>query len=204
MRRALQSAVLVGALVLMSGCAVVDHAGAAATVDGQRLTTTQLSDEFTRLDTALGSQPKPATMDQLNRVLLTLWIGDRVMQRAVALNHLSIDKVATGKLHRQIEQQVGGAAKLDAYVASKGVPPNWLWMVLGNSVLTTQLGAKLIGGTDTTAQDNAANAYLQKLAETMDIQVAPRFGAWENSQMVVAATPNDLSVPVSPTSSSLG
>ena len=198
MRRTVKALALVTALAITSGCAVIDQAGAAATVNGQRFTTTQLSDEFTRLDTALGAQQKPATMDQLNRVLLTLWIGDQVMRRAVELNHLSIDKVKTGALHRQIEQQVGGAAKLDAYVASKGVPPNWLWMVLGNSILTTQLGAKLIGGTDTTAQDNAANAYLQKLAETMDIQVAPRFGAWENSQMVVAATPNDLSVQVSP------
>lgn len=193
MRRALQAAVLIGALVLTSGCAVIDHAGAAATVGSARYSEEQLASDAARLDKALGNQAKPATQDVINRNLITIWIGDQVMQKAVAANHLVEDKVAIGKLHRTLVNQVGGAQALDAFVASRGVAPNMVWMVLRNSVYTTDLGAKLIGGTDTTAQDSAAGAYLTKLAATMSIEVAPRFGKWDGASMAAVANPADLS-----------
>ncbi len=193
MRRALQAAVLIGALVLTSGCAVISHAGAAATVGDARYSEDQLASDAARLDKALGTQAQPATPDAINRNLITIWIGDQIMQKAVAKNHLVENKVAIGKLHRTLVNQVGGAAALDGFVASRGVAPNMVWMVLRNSVYTTDLGAKLIGGTDTTAQDAAAGAYLTKLAATMSIDVAPRFGKWDAAKMAAVANATDLS-----------
>lgn len=202
MRRALQAAVLAGALVLTSGCALIDRPGAAAIVDGKRLTTQELATDFAKLDTALGKQAKPGTQDQLNRAIITLWVGDILMKKAAAANHVEVNWAAVGKLHRQLVQQLGGAAQLDAYAASKGVPPNLIWTVLANGVLTTDLGAKLVGGTDTTAQNNAANAYIKKLAGTVRIEVSPAYGAWDTEQLTVAAK-DDLSTAVS-TSATLG
>ncbi|MHB0929580.1 MAG: hypothetical protein ACYC3W_11890 [Candidatus Nanopelagicales bacterium] len=193
MRRAFQAAVLVGALILTSGCAVVEHAGAVATVNGSRYTEQQLASDASRLEKALGSQARPATDDVINRNLITIWVSDQVMQRAVRAEGLVENKVAIGKLHRTLLNQVGGQQALDAFVASRGIAPNQLWMVLRNSVYTTDLGAKLIGGTDTNAQNAAAGAYLAKLASGMSIAVSPRFGAWDPAKMVAVAPANDLS-----------
>ena len=46
MRRVVQAVVLAGALVLTSGCALIDRAGAAAVVDGARYTDTQLATDL--------------------------------------------------------------------------------------------------------------------------------------------------------------
>ena len=192
MRRVLQATVLVGALLLSSGCALVDRAGAAAVVDGVRYSDEQLAADFAALDKALGKADKPATMEEINRNFISIFVGDQLMQKAITLQHITPDKAVIGKLRRQLEVQLGGADQLEAYAATKGIAPTQLWMVLRNSVLTTDLGAALVGGTDTDAQNAAANAYLAKLAASMKVEVAPRFGAWDMSQMSAVAF-DDLS-----------
>ena len=192
MRRVLQATVLVGALLLASGCALVDRAGSAAVVDGVRYTNEQLEADFVSLDRALGTADKPATMEEINRNFIAIFVGDQVMQKAIADNNVTPDKAAIGKLRRQLEVQLGGEKQLEAYAASRGISPSQLWIVLRNSVLTTDLGAALVGGTDTDAQNSAASEYLAKVAATMDIEVAPRFGKWDPSQMTAVAY-DDLS-----------
>lgn len=194
MRRVVQAVVLVGALVLTSGCALVDRAGAAAVADGARYTEAQLNADFIALDKALGSQDAPATMDDLNRNFITMFISDQVMQRALADNNIEPDPVTVGKLRRSLVKQLGSEAKLEAFAATKGIAPNQIWMVLRNSVQTTNLGAKLVGGTDTDAQNAAASQYLQGVAQAMDIEVAPRFGTWDPKTFSAVAPVDDLSL----------
>ena len=58
MRRGL--AALLGAVLLVTtGCALTDRAGAAVIIDGQRYTSQQLANDFRALDEALGDQQKP-------------------------------------------------------------------------------------------------------------------------------------------------
>lgn len=193
MRRVLQAAVLVGALVLTSGCALIDRSGAAAVVDGVRYTDTQLADDFASMSKALGKQAQPGSMEEVNRNFITIFISDRIIQKAIAENGVEVDKATVGKLRRSLEQQLGSEQGLEAFAASKGIAPDQIWTVLRNSVLTTDLGAKLIGGTNTDDQNSAATAYLAGLAKTMSIEVSPRFGTWDAGQMVAVAPVDDLS-----------
>lgn len=200
MRRVLQAAVLVGALVLTSGCALTDRAGAAAVVEGARYTEAQLEADFAGLDKALGSQSRPGTMEEMNRNFITMFVTDQLVQKAIADNGIEIDKATVGKLRRSLEKQLGGEQQLIAYAATRGVAPNQLWTVLRNSVLMTDLGAKLIGGTNTDDQNAAASTYLQGLAKTLDIEVAPRYGTWDSTQLTTVASTDDLSKPAAATS----
>jgi hypothetical protein len=193
MRRVLQAVVLAGALVLTSGCALTDRAGAAAVVDGARYTETQLSTDFANLDKALGKTARPGSMEEVNRNFISIFVSDKILQKAIAKQGVEPNKVTIGKLHRSLVKQLGSAKALDAFAAARGIAPNQIWKVLTNSVLTTDLGAKLIGGTNTTDQNNAAAAYLQIVAKTMNIEVAARFGAWDPKQMLTVAAADDLS-----------
>ena len=193
MRRVLQAAVLVGALVLTSGCALIDRAGAAAVVDGVRYSDTQLEADFASLDKALGKQQRPGTMEEVNRNFITIFISNRIMEKAIADNHLAVDKATVGKLRRSLEKQLGGVTQLEAFAATRGIAPSQIWTVLRNGVLTTDLGAKLIGGTNTDEQSAAANTYLQGLAKTMTIEVAPRYGSWDVAKLTTVAPADDLS-----------
>ena len=197
MRRVVQAVILVGALVLSSGCAVVDRAGAAAVVDGVRYTDSRLAADFVLLNKALGKQKAPGTMEEVNRNFITIFVADQILQKAVADNDIKPDKAAVGKLRRSLEKQLGSKAALEAFAATRGIAPNQIWAVLRNSVLTTDLGAKLIGGTNTDNQNSAANEYLRGLAKTMHIEVAPRFGTWDASSLTTVAPANDLSAAAS-------
>lgn len=194
MRRVVQAVVLAGALVLTSGCALLDRAGAAAVVDGARYTDTQLAADFANMDKALGKQDRPGTMEEVNRNFISIFVSDQIMQQAAPAAGIEPNKVTIGKLHRSLVKQLGSAKALDAFAAARGIAPNQIWQVLRNSVLTTDLGAKLIGGTNTDDQNAAAFAYLQKVAKTMNIEVAQRFGAWDPEQMITVASVDELSV----------
>lgn len=193
MRRVIQAVVLVGALVLTSGCSLIDRAGAAAVVDGVRYSETQLDADFVSLNKALGKQEAPGTMDEVNRNFITIFVSDQIMQKAAADNDLHVDKAVVGKLRRSLEKQVGGEKALLQFAATRGIAPNQIWMVLRNSVLTTDLGAKLIGGTNTDDQNSAAAQYLAGIAKTMKIEIAPRFGTWDAATAVTVAPVDDLS-----------
>lgn len=194
MRRVVQAVVLVGALVLTSGCALIDRAGAVAVVDGVRYTETQLNDDFVALDKALGKEAQPGTMEEVNRNFITIFVSDQVMLKAMADNNIEVNKDTVGKLRRSLEKQLGSEKALEQFAATRGIAPNQIWMVLRNSVVTTDLGAKLIGGTNTDDQNAAAQQYLAGLAVTMNIEVSPRFGAWDPTQYVTVAPVDDLSV----------
>ena len=194
MRRVVQAVVLAGALVLTSGCALIDRAGAAAVVDGARYTDTQLATDFANMDKALGKQDRPGTMEEVNRNFISIFVSDQVMQKAAAAAGVKPNKVTIGKLHRSLVKQLGSEKALDAFAAVRGIAPNQIWQVLRNSVLTTDLGAKLIGGTNTDDQNAAAFTYLQKIGQTMNIEIAQRFGAWDPKQMITVVSVDDLSV----------
>ena len=188
-------AALLGAVLLVTtGCTLTDRAGAAVVVDGSRYTTEQLATDFRALDRALGQQQKPGTMDQVNRAIISIFISKALMEKAIAAEDLTVDKAAVSTLRKSLEDQLGGADKLEAFAATRGVPPSMIWTVLKNSVFQTELGAKLIGGTDTDAQSKAALQYLQQLSKTMTIDVAPRYGKWDPSQLAANTPADDLSV----------
>lgn len=192
-------AALLGAVLLVTtGCTMTDRVGAALVVDGNRYTTQQLATDFRALDDALGQQEKPGTMDQVNRAILSIVISKALMDKAIELEDLTLDKAAVGALRRSLEKQLGGEQELIAFAASRGVPPSMIWTVLKQSVFLTELGAKLIGGTDTDAQTTAANAYLQDLSKSMNIEVAPRYGAWDPSQMIAGTPIDDVSISALP------
>lgn len=174
---------------------MADRAGAAVVIDGERYSTQDLANDFSRLDEALGDAEKPGTMDDVNRAIIGIIVADKIMDKVSAAENLDIDMGEVAILRNNLTNQLGGEAQLLAFAASRGVPPNLLDTVLKQSVFQTELGAKLIGGTDTDAQGEAALTYLRDFAKTMQIEVSPRYGTWDVNQLVPVAPLDDLSKP---------
>ena len=188
-------AALLGAVLLVTtGCTLTDRAGAAVIIDGQRYTSQQLANDFRALDEALGDQQKPGTMDQVNRAIISILISKAIMEKASKETGVAINQDAIATLREQLIMQTGGEKEFAAFAATKGVPPTMIDDVLANTVFTNDLGAKLVGGTNTDAQVQAANEYFLGLAKTMNVEVAPRYGKWDPSQMLADLPVNDLSV----------
>lgn len=189
-------AALLGAVLLVtSGCAMADRAGAAAIIDGERYTAEDLSAHFQELDTALGNAEKPGTMDEVNRAIIGIIVAEAIMDKVSATEGVDVDMAEVASLRANLTQQLGSEAEMLAFAASRGVPPSLLDSVLKQSVFQTELGAKLIGGTDTDAQGEAALAYLRETSKTMSIEISPRFGSWDVSQLVAVPPLDDLSTP---------
>ena len=189
-------AALLGAVLLVtSGCAMADRAGAAAIVDGNRYSAQELANDFRELDAALGTEQKPGTMDEVNRAIIGIVVADMIMDKVSTAENLDVDMAAVATLRDNLTKQLGGEQQLLAFAASRGVPPRLLDTVLKQSVFQTELGAKLIGGTDTDAQGEAALKYLQDFSKNMNIEVSPRFGTWDPSQLVAVPPIDDLSKP---------
>ena len=187
-------AALLGAVLLVtSGCGIAERAGAAAIVDGDRYSAQELAAHFRELDEALGNAEKPGTMDDVNRAIIGIVVADKIMDKVSAAENLEVDMSEVAILRENLTKQLGSEEEMLAFAASRGVPPSLLDTVLKQSVFQTELGAKLIGGTDTDAQAEAALAYLRDIAKTMQIEVSPRFGSWDATQLVPVAPIDDLS-----------
>ncbi len=196
MRRAFQAVVLVGVLALTSGCSLIDRAGAAAVVDGQRYTNDQLASDFVALDHELGNASKPGTMDQINLNFINIFVSHEVALRAASELGLEVDAAAVQKVRYGIEGQLGGWQKTKAYAASKGIAPSLLDDLFVDSAIMAAIGKKLAPTADATTQSNMASAYLGSVVKKMSIEVAPRYGAWDAKNLTVAANASDLSTSV--------
>lgn len=198
MRRVFRLAAAATAVVLLtSGCTLIDRAGAAAVIDGTRITDSALSAEALDMQAALAGQEATVTDAEMARAILAIHVQDHVIRTAAQQQGIEVDTETIAKLRQELKDQVGGTdAELAAFAAAQGVPPALVDTVLGLSVMMADLGAKLAPEGDENAQGQAAVAYLSQLATTMDIEIAPRFGSWDPTQFTVAEPVNDLSLPI--------
>ena len=191
-------AALMGAVLLVTtGCTLTDRVGAAAIIDGQRYTTEQLAADFHALDAALGNEQKPGTMDEVNRAIISILISKAIMEKASRESGVAIDLAAVATLRGQLVEQMGSEQAFLTFAATKAVPPALIDDVLAGSVFATDLGAKLVSGTNTDAQTQAANEFLTAIASTLSVEVAPRYGAFNPTTLSADLPVDDLSAPAS-------
>ena len=196
MRRMIRAAAAAGVIALLTtGCTLVDRAGAAAIVGGERLAESSVDASYASLVTALEGQQLQASSTEIVRGIVSMYVQNRVIAEAAARAGVTPSAAQIAELRQQLIDQVGEGSKLDSFAASQGVPPMMIDEVLAASVAVTDLGAKLQPGADGDSQSQAAMEYVLQVANEMSIEVAPRYGAWDVNQLGVGETVNDLSIP---------
>ena len=193
------SAVLVVAVLGLSACDPKE-AGSAAVVGGTRITETQLDanarDVTDRLHAAGADVP---STDQLLRAQLEVLVDTTLVEEAARREGITVTQ---GEVDELI-QQAGGRSTVEKQLLTQ----QNLWLApdhvdaLARSVLIQRaLGERLAPTGDSTAQSDAVTKYMGQLSDELGVDISPRYGVWDSSQLHIGTPPNDLSSPASATS----
>jgi hypothetical protein len=193
------AAVLVVAVLGLSACDPKE-AGSAAVVGGTRITETQLDTnarEVTDRLHAIGATIPDA--DALLRAQLEVLVDTTLVDEAARREGITVTQ---GEIDQLVEQ-AGGRSTVEKQLLTQQnlwLPPGSVDDLARSVLIQRQLGQRLAPTGDATAQSDAVTKYMSDLANELGVDVSPRYGAWDNSQLHIGAPPNDLSRPASATS----
>ncbi|MEU4652780.1 SurA N-terminal domain-containing protein [Streptomyces sp. NPDC023723] len=190
------TAAIAAAAPLLTACGNDAHPGAAAVVDGRRITVAQLED---RVDEVRAAQraavPDETQYEQaiartggLTRDTLQSMVLDQVLHRAARDANVTVTRKEIQGMRAGLEEQAGGAKALETvWLQQYGIAPARV-----DENLRLQLEAQKLAqhlGTDT--GQPAFWKALSQTSEKLDIDLNPRYGTWDvaKSSRADAQTP---------------
>ena len=197
LRRPVVALVAVGAFAL-TACSG-PSAGTAASVGATSISVSQLSanvqelkGQVTALQGASWDDAK-ATSRILTDNVTYLLLDEAARREGITVTQGDVDKL----INQAVESNAGGdRKKFVENLAAAGTPESQIPLAARAVLIRTELEKKLAPGeTDSVKIDQAIKDYLQKVADDLGVDVAPRFGRWDTSIAGLADPPNDLSVP---------
>ena len=194
------SAAIVAAAPLLTGCGSEAHPGAAAVVDGRRITVAQLEGRVNEVRSAQRAASKDdaqyeqviANTGTLTRDTLHGMVLDRVLDRAAKNAGVTVTRKDSQQMRSALEQQAGGSKALEtAWLQNYGVAPRRLDDSLRTEIEAQKLAAAL--GADMNTTDGKAVFWkaMSTASKQLHVDLNPRYGAWDvqKSSRVDATTP---------------
>ena len=182
---------LLAASPLLTACGSDAHAGAAAMVDGDRITVSQLQGQVKDVRNAQVDSPQAAQLlggtSQLSRATLNSMIFDRVLARAAKDNGVSITRRDVQHARAEAEKASGGAARLRAmWLQQYAIAPSQIDTTFRNQLRLEKVSAAI--GADRSTPEGQARLVeaLHKVSSSMRIDVSPRFGTWDDKKVLLS------------------
>ncbi|MFJ9410643.1 SurA N-terminal domain-containing protein [Streptomyces sp. NPDC101393] len=183
---------LLAATPLLAACGSDAHPGAAAVVDGKRISVSQLQARVKDVREAQGKSPQGGQMimntGRLSLATLNGMIFDQVLARSAKDAGVTVTRNDVQKWRAQAEKRAGGAARLKAMWLQQAIAPDEIDAMVRNQLLLDGLSKRL--GADRTqpqGQQQLAKA-LSKTSRSMGIDVNPRFGEWDDKEVILGQT----------------
>ncbi|WP_267245148.1 SurA N-terminal domain-containing protein [Streptomyces sp. PR69] len=181
------SAALLVAAPLLAACGNEAHPGAAAVVGGERIPVAAVQAQVKEVRAAQERSPQSAQLikdsGRLTRAKLYDLIVDQVVRRAADDAGVEVTRKEVQEARSALERQAGGADQLAAmYLQQRGVAPGQIDDVVRRDVMVNKLAAA-IGATNTPEGQQKLNDAFTAAAESLDIDVNPRFGAWSDQKL---------------------
>ncbi|MFJ2201807.1 hypothetical protein [Streptomyces violaceusniger] len=163
---------------LLTACGEAPRPGAAAVMDGGRITVSELQGQVKAVREAQRHDPRAAQMvagsGRLSQDTLIRMIQFRVIERAGKDNGISLTRREIQRARSAAEGQSGGATALRALYLQQGIAPGGIdeavRMDLTRNALLRKLGTSKV------------NEVFARTSKALDIKVNPRYGKWDNSQ----------------------
>ncbi|NBE57017.1 SurA N-terminal domain-containing protein [Streptomyces boluensis] len=182
------SAALLVAAPLLAACGNEAHPGAAAVVEGERITVAQLQSRVTEVRAAQQSATEKSGQyaqavektGGLTRDTLQSMVLDRVLHRAATDAGVHVSRKEIQGLRGNLEKQAGGAKALEAgWLQQYNIPATRIDESLRTEIEAQKLYAKL--GADPNTPQGQAKFWqtLSKASKSMNIDLNPRYGAWD-------------------------
>ncbi|MEU9107273.1 SurA N-terminal domain-containing protein [Streptomyces xanthophaeus] len=176
------SAALLVAAPLLSACSGETRPGTAAVVGGERITTSALQAQVNDVRAAQNREGQAAAAEliartpNLERQKLDAILQSRVIDKmAATAGVFATEKEIEDERKRYVDENQGEEG-FEALLLQKGaIAPGQAERFLTNQVLLTKLTAKYGNG--------KLEAPARAAAEALDIEVNPRYGAWDAQQI---------------------
>lgn len=194
-RTVLRLVAAVVAIVALAGCGV-DRLGAAAVVDGHKISIDRLQDLTREFTTAVpGQEPGQAQAAILQQLILRRVLAVQARDAGV--------RVSDGRVASQLSSliaRVGGRKQLAAALAQQGqvVAPSQFADWLRSQLLFRRVASQLGGGTGEPSEEAfaQADAQLRTYSRRAQIEVNPRYGSWSARSGVTPLVGGGLSTTV--------
>ncbi|ARH91577.1 MULTISPECIES: SurA N-terminal domain-containing protein [Streptomyces] len=186
------TAALLAATPLLAACGSGAHPGAAAVVDGKRITVAQLQAKVKDVRAAQAKSPQGTQLimntGRLSLATLNGMIFDRVLARSAEHAGVTVTRRAVQKWRDQAEQQAGGAERLKAMWLQQGIAPDEVDAMVRNQLLLDGVAKHLGADRGKPEGQRALARELAKTSRSMGIDVNPRFGKWDDQQVILGET----------------
>lgn len=176
---------------LLTACGSDAHPGAAAVVDGKRISMGQLQSRVSAVRDAQRAAPQSEQMikgsGQLTRATLDSMVRERIVRKAAGDAGISLTRREVQDARSQLEKQAGGEKKLEAgLLQQQAIAPSEIDERVRMQLTTDKLAKKA----DINPRSPQGAAQLgRKLAKTsrdMAIDVNPRYGKWDTKKAMLA------------------
>lgn len=173
--------------------------GLAARSDAFTVTQAEVDQDMTAVLTALGRAPGDPPAGMANAVVERLVQGDLIDAWAETLGvALTAGQVSAGVA--QLAEANGGMEALDQAALQSYIPSSAVTDVVRTNMLFAEAGRKLAADVTEDQQTAAATTALMEYAASIDVEVAPRYGAWDDTRLRVVAGSSVSSPAPSPSS----
>lgn len=180
------AAAFVIAAPLLTACGNDARPGAAAVVDGDRITMSQLQSQVGAVRDAQSAQPQGDELIKRTGTLTKDTLDDmiryRVVQRVAKDSGITVSRRDVQQTRELLETQFGGAKEFKQMLLMQNVAPSGIDDLMWLEAATQKIAAA--SGIDTQAP-NARELVDRKLAEEskgMSIDVNPRYGKWDSKR----------------------
>ncbi|GAA1917547.1 SurA N-terminal domain-containing protein [Streptantibioticus ferralitis] len=188
----LTAAALLAATPLITSCGT-EHPGAAAVIGGQTISMSALQSQVKAVRDAQGGTQQSAQLieatSDLDRSTLNGLVFDRVLDRAAQQAGVTVTRAQVQQSRAAAEVQAGGAAALrDQLLQQYAVAPGGIDDFYRVQAEAQALAHKL--GVDLATPDGqaAVTKSLVKTAQTMRVDVNPRYGTWNAQTLTLGNT----------------
>lgn len=182
------------ACVLVTGCAVIDKAGIAASVNGVELSVNQLSGYVDQMNAAGGDYGLEIDPNEINRGVINAFIVENILNEMALKYGVSATDAEVNARLRALELEYGSREALLKGAAESLIAEDRLFESVRAGLNSTKLGAYFAPDENEEEQNELVFIELIEYAKTFDIQVSPRFGSWNSEFMVLADSVSDVVV----------
>ncbi len=182
------SAAALLAAPLLAACGNEAHPGAAAVVGGERIEVSAVQAQAADVRAAQEGSPEAAQLvnksGQLNRAKLHGLIFGRILDKAAEDAGVTVTRKEIQEARTASRAQAGGEEQLRAMMLQqRWVAPEQIDNDMRQEVLLPKLATALGADLGTPAGQQVVGEALTKASKALDIDVNPRFGAWDDQKM---------------------
>ena len=179
-------AVVLGALAL-SGCAAMDQAGQAAFSDSFRVPQSAVDEQVRQVLQSV-AQPDAEPPEALALATIQRLVQDQLIEAKSTELGLEVTPAEVDRAVEQLVEQSGGPEALAQFALQQGIPQEAIKAQVRSNLLLSRIGPAVAKDGDAAAQQDATQQALTQLSQSIDLQVAPRYGTWDHALLAVNPT----------------